>query len=163
MVDVMDELPPERRQLLMKNVDDYIYNIVLPQLASLRSRTLGQLSGVVVPPPRITSRDHRPVWQPKTSNLARYVYCHNDLSQQNIVVDPKTLQVTSIIDWEHSGFFPTEFEKQFWKYRFHWLNTQEDQEAKDKDSDRLIAMLDEPGKVMRDYVWQKRGLMESIS
>ncbi|KAJ5725218.1 uncharacterized protein N7483_006575 [Penicillium malachiteum] len=44
-----------------------------------------------------------------------YVFCHNDLSQHNIIVDPKTLKIKAIIDWEYAGFFPEYFDAPFYK------------------------------------------------
>lgn len=41
------------------------------------------------------------------------LFCHNDLSTHNIIVDPETLNVKAIIDWEYVGFFPAEFEAMF--------------------------------------------------
>jgi len=41
------------------------------------------------------------------------VFCHNDLSTHNVIVDPETLCVKAIIDWEYAGFFPEEFEGMF--------------------------------------------------
>lgn len=44
-----------------------------------------------------------------------YVLCHNDLGQHNIIVDPATLKIQAIIDWEYAGFWPEWFEKAFWE------------------------------------------------
>ena len=43
------------------------------------------------------------------------VFCHNDLSTHNVIVDPETLAVKAIIDWEYAGFFPEEFEGMFFR------------------------------------------------
>lgn len=43
------------------------------------------------------------------------VFCHNDLSTNNIIVDPKTLKINAVIDWEYAGFFLPEFEGLFFK------------------------------------------------
>ena len=43
------------------------------------------------------------------------VFCHNDLSMNNVIVDPDTLKIKAIIDWEYAGFFPPEFESPFYK------------------------------------------------
>lgn len=43
------------------------------------------------------------------------VFCHNDLSTHNVIVDPETLKVKAIIDWEYAGFFPEEFEGMFFR------------------------------------------------
>lgn len=43
------------------------------------------------------------------------VFCHNDLSTHNVIVDPSTLKVNAIIDWEYSGVFPEVFEGMFFR------------------------------------------------
>lgn len=44
-----------------------------------------------------------------------FVFYHGDLSQHNIIVDPQTLKIRAIIDWEYAGYFPEYFEKAFYK------------------------------------------------
>ena len=44
-----------------------------------------------------------------------FVFCHNDLGQHNVIVDPETLKIKAIIDWEFSGFFPHWFEAPLWE------------------------------------------------
>lgn len=44
-----------------------------------------------------------------------YVVCHNDLGQYNVIVDPDTLKIKAIIDWEYGGFWPEWFEQPYWK------------------------------------------------
>ncbi|KAJ1957792.1 hypothetical protein GGI12_004923 [Dipsacomyces acuminosporus] len=39
-----------------------------------------------------------------------FVFSHNDLCSYNVLVNPETLTVTSIIDWEYAGFYPVEYE-----------------------------------------------------
>lgn len=43
------------------------------------------------------------------------MFCHNDLSAHNVIVDPETLKVNAIIDWEYAGFFPEHFEGMFFR------------------------------------------------
>lgn len=43
------------------------------------------------------------------------VFCHNDLSTHNVIVDPDTLRIKAILDWEYAGFFPAEFEGMFFR------------------------------------------------
>ena len=56
----------------------------------------------------------RPV-SPKTSIGTRsgypddFVFCHNDLSQSNIIVNAKTLKIAGIVDWELAGYFSSVF------------------------------------------------------
>lgn len=43
------------------------------------------------------------------------VFCHNDLSMNNVIVDPDTLKINAIVDWEYAGFYPPEFEFPFYQ------------------------------------------------
>jgi hypothetical protein len=44
------------------------------------------------------------------------VFCHNDLSQRNVIVDPQLLKIPAIIDWEYAGLKDPEFfDRQFLK------------------------------------------------
>ncbi len=57
----------------------------------------------------------RPKWKMKLRESKNLVFCHNDLSTHNVIVDPETLKVNAIIDWEYAGFFPQEFEGMFFR------------------------------------------------
>ncbi len=43
------------------------------------------------------------------------MFCHCDLSQSNIIVNPKTLKIEGIIDWEYAGFWPDFFETPYYR------------------------------------------------
>lgn len=43
------------------------------------------------------------------------MFCHNDLSQQNVIVNPESLKILAIIDWEYAGFYPEYFDRPFYK------------------------------------------------
>ncbi|OAA64973.1 Aminoglycoside phosphotransferase [Cordyceps fumosorosea ARSEF 2679] len=81
----MAELTPEQRAIVAKEVEGH-----LETLRGLASDTWGGPDGL------------RPVKD--------LVFCHGDLSAHNVIVDPETLKVKAIIDWEHAGFYPKEFE-----------------------------------------------------
>ena len=98
MLELVDSLTAAEQQTLQDNVEKFVHEVVLPQLARLRSNRLGQISGALFPPNFVNSVDRRPTWNPKVSNVARYVYCHNDLAQQNLMIDPDTLKVVALID-----------------------------------------------------------------
>ena len=55
----------------------------------------------------------RQQWKMKPLESEDLVFCHNDLSTTNVIVDPVTLKVNAIIDWEYSGFYPEQFEGKF--------------------------------------------------
>lgn len=126
----------------LKNVTHFITTSVIPQLQALKSSHIGSISGIVIPPNRITTRDKRPLWPSKSSSISQFGYCHNDLAQHNIMVNLDTLQVEAIIDWEYSGFFPSEFEAPLWTKSsnepgYHDMNAQQ--------VDSLIKFLEDPG------------------
>ena len=134
-----------------ENAKNYITSTVLPQLASLKSNRSGNLNGVVIPPSRIWGKDKRPWWAPRISDAQDFVFCHNDLSQHNIMMDPITLEVAAIIDWEYSGFYLPEFEAPLWTKHF------KDPGYHDIDAhklDDLIKFLDNsPGMHWRVKPW----------
>lgn len=63
-------------------------------------------------PPSWLSADVQPPWKGKKSwktlplQEPGYVFQHGDLAAHNILVDPQTLQVKPLIDWEYAGFSP---------------------------------------------------------
>jgi hypothetical protein len=57
----------------------------------------------------------RQQWKMRPHESEDLVFCHNDLSTHNIIVDPETLKVKAIIDWEYAGFYPQEFEGMFFR------------------------------------------------
>jgi hypothetical protein len=104
-----------------ENAQIFIEKKVLPQLEKLKSTTTG-LNGFVLPPPWILENDTRENWKPMTTDSASYIFCHGDLAAHNIMVDPETLQVVGLFDWEHAGYFPQEFQvwsvdrQDYWNY-----------------------------------------------
>ena len=43
-----------------------------------------------------------------------YTFVHGDLAQHNILIDKDTHAVKAVLDWEYSGFYPSEFELPLW-------------------------------------------------
>lgn len=109
----LDRIKDNRAEALL-NAEDFINTTVLPQLRSLKSCSIGALIGVVIPPVRITTRDKRGTWPAKVANTPLFSFCHNDLAQHNVLINEDTLQVEAIIDWELSGYYPSEFEAPLW-------------------------------------------------
>lgn len=92
----------------------------LATLRSLRSDTPGVPGEQLLCPPLRVHRQswkQNSCWRPRKQiiNKEAYVFCHNDLSQHNILVDPQTLKINAIIDWEFGGFWPEWFERPFWE------------------------------------------------
>ena len=62
------------------------------------------------------------------------------------MVNPETLQVASIIDWEFSGFYPEGFE---FPFRLTPRANRVDWGNEDPAIERVIGLIDEPGKTSR--------------
>ena len=57
----------------------------------------------------------RQQWKMKPFESEELVFCCNDLSTNNVIVDPETLKVNAISDSEYAGFYPAQFEGKFLK------------------------------------------------
>lgn len=86
----------------------------MAMLRRLRSNRMGGPSGIVILPYRVMRLTETDTWDFQPSGCDEYVFCHNDLSQHNIIVDPETLRITAIVDWEYAGFYPARFEMPFY-------------------------------------------------
>ncbi|KAF1347221.1 kinase-like protein [Lizonia empirigonia] len=124
-----------------KHVADCLVSSILPQLRQLRHHTTGSIDATLplIPPSRITCNDKRPSWSRKRSRNTDFVFCHNDLGQHNIFVDPDTFKITAIIDWEFAGYFTEEFEYPLWETSY------KDRGQIYLQTDRLISFLDDAG------------------
>lgn len=110
----MSKLSEDQKEIVLLEVQQH-----LTTLRGIKSDTIGGSSetghsGIVIPPHRVMRIAEDDDWQRKVSKNHEYVFCHNDLSQ-HIVVDPETLKITAIIDWEYAGFYPEYFEGPFYK------------------------------------------------
>jgi len=94
----------------------------LTTLRTLKSKTLGGPTGIIIPPYRISSVAMNDKLNLKASDTEEYVFCHNDLSQQNIILDPDTFEIKAILDWEYAGFWPHYFEKEIFLRLGHSSN-----------------------------------------
>ncbi|KAJ5459268.1 hypothetical protein N7530_011212 [Penicillium desertorum] len=108
----MSDLSEDQKSVVRTEVEQY-----LSILRGIKSDTIGGPSGIVLPPYRVIRLSDKNEWSRKVSKDSEYVFCHNDLSQHNIIVDPQTLKIRAIIDWEYAGFFPEQFEWPFYERR----------------------------------------------
>lgn len=106
----MSSLTDHQKALVTQELEAHIRS-----LHSLRGPRLGGASGHVILPYRMLQKTFKDDWNLQTSSTAEYVFCHNDLSQQNVIVNPETLKIAAIIHWEYAGFFPEEFDVPFYK------------------------------------------------
>ena len=56
---------------------------------------------------------------------------------QNTIVDPVSLKIRAIIDWEYAGFYPENFDTKF----YHRLGPSVALEGEDDDSEALLTFL----------------------
>jgi hypothetical protein len=109
------------RTAAIQAVEEQMNTIILPQLRSLRRKVIGSVDATipVFPPQRVYGLDRR-YWPQISSATETFVMCHNDLGAQNLFVNPsKNFEITGIIDWEFSGYFPSYFELPLWR-EFEW-------------------------------------------
>lgn len=105
----MTELSESQREVVIGELQTHIES-----LHSLRSKKLGGTSGLICPPYRLSLVTKNDDWNLRTSETREFVFCHNDISQHNVIVDPETLKIKAIIDWEYAGFYPSFFEGHFY-------------------------------------------------
>lgn len=100
----MDSLSDTERETVVQELLGH-----LETLRTLRRRAPGGVSGIVIPPPRAWPKLPRERWTLREAD-EDLAFCHGDLSMPNIIVDPATLKIAAIIDWECAGFWPESFE-----------------------------------------------------
>ena len=107
----MSKLSPPDQATVILEVEEH-----LRTLHGLRSNTIGGPTGLICPPIRaVDVFDSDKKWVAQSSPTDDFVFCHNDLSQHNIMVNPDTLRITGILDWESAGYFPPFFEAPFFR------------------------------------------------
>jgi hypothetical protein len=93
------------RQLAGANATKFVQEVLSPELEHLRSTQTG-LNGTITPPPWITEHDRRQEWKVKESDAAEFVFYHGDFGPHNMMINPKTLEVLCVHDWENAGYYP---------------------------------------------------------
>lgn len=110
----MNEVSQSDQATVMMEAEDHVRT-----LQSLRSKSIGGLTGIICPPIRVNepySRDRvDKKWASKFSSTDELVFRHNDLGQQNMMVDPETLKIAAIIDWGFAGYYRPFFEYLFFR------------------------------------------------
>jgi len=48
-------------------------------------------------------------------STSKLVFCHRDASQSNIYVDPVSIEVVAIDDWEYGGLYPESHKSPFYE------------------------------------------------
>jgi len=103
-------LPEEQKLVVITELESH-----LAKLRGLKSSTIGGPTGIIAPPYRVTLVTKQDTWNLRSPSNEEYGFCHNDLSQNNVIVDPDTLRIKAIIDWEYAGFYPDFFEGKFYR------------------------------------------------
>jgi aminoglycoside phosphotransferase (APT) family kinase protein len=83
----MHELDDAQREIVKKELQGHIET-----LQNLKSSRIGGPRGIVIPPYRALLKTFRSEWNLTPFEKDELVFCHNDLSQQNVKVDPETLK-----------------------------------------------------------------------
>ena len=104
-------IPAEHQAVVIAEVEKH-----MKTLQSLKRNHVGGPTGIIALPPMMTGQfEKNRTWTTKSFPVAEYVFCHQDLSQGNIIVNPETLQIAGIIDWEYAGFYPEYAETPFFR------------------------------------------------
>jgi hypothetical protein len=94
----MDELCADCKQVARANVA-----IFAERLHSLKSSRPGGASGLVCPPHQVmerwSSQDCHWRLRDADDDAPEYVFCHGDLREGNVFIDPHTLEVSCLIVW----------------------------------------------------------------
>lgn len=106
----MSQISEDQKKVVHAELNQHIAT-----LREIRSNKIGGPSGIVIPPYQVMDCTDNDTWTLRSSESQEYVFCHNDLSQQSVIVDPHTLKINAIIEWEYAGFFPQYFEAPFYK------------------------------------------------
>ncbi|KAJ4865676.1 phosphotransferase enzyme family domain-containing protein [Trichoderma breve] len=111
----MNDLDTERQAVVTKELQCHILT-----LKRLTSDTWGGPDKMltycqVLPPYRIMRKSDGRPWRMRQRKQQDLVFCHNDLSMNNVIVDPITLKIRAIVDWEYVGFYPPKFEYPFYR------------------------------------------------
>jgi serine/threonine protein kinase len=129
----MSDLDDAQRAIVGAQLEEH-----LTTMSRLRSKRLGGPTGLVVPPYRVSMRSFRDQWNLTSEEGDDFGFCHNDLSQQNIIVDPDSLMIKAIIDWEYAGFYPSYVERRYFKR----LGPSVALAGEEDDRDRLVDFLE---------------------
>ncbi|KAB8274046.1 hypothetical protein BDV30DRAFT_97873 [Aspergillus minisclerotigenes] len=87
----MSQLSEEQKEVVNVELQQH-----LDTLHGINSKTIGGPSGIVIPPYRVMRQSSKDVWTCLSSETWDYVFCHNDISQQNVIVDSETLKIKAL-------------------------------------------------------------------
>jgi len=131
----MDSLSDAQKTIVQEELEQHVQ-----AMHKLRSHSPGGPSGLVVPPYRVTRKTLNDDWSylRRPSETEEFSFCHNDLSQANVMVDPISLKIKAVLDWEYAGFYPGFFDSRF----FERLGPSVAINGEPDDTDRLVEFLE---------------------
>ena len=131
----MDSLSDAQKTIVQEELEQHVQ-----AMHKLRSHSPGGPSGLVVPPYRVTRKTLNDDWSylRRPSETEEFSFCHNDLSQANVMVDPISLKIKAVLDWEYAGFYPGFFDSRF----FERLGPSVAINGEADDTERLIQFLE---------------------
>jgi hypothetical protein len=97
---MLEEFDDEHQELAFKAVDEQMERHIRPELHKLQRNSVGIVDGNLpasVPNP-VLYKTMQPSWKRVTSEDSSFVFCHNDLSGHNIILDPDTCEIIAIVD-----------------------------------------------------------------
>ena len=106
----ISQLLEDQKKLIQPKINQY-----LNTLREIRSYKIGGPSRVIIPLYRVIDYIENNSQPQKLAKNLEYIFCHNDLSQHNIIINLEILKINTIIDQEYAGFFPYYFEAPFYK------------------------------------------------
>lgn len=132
--DLLADLKESSKPAVIEELQDHI-----KAMHSISASQIGGVSppGLVCLPYRISRVAQIDENELKPFESDELVFCHDDLSQHNVLVDPETHVIQAIIDFEYSGFYPSFFESQFYRR----VGPSIALNGEDDDTDRLIGFI----------------------
>lgn len=111
---MLEDIEDSKRQAAIEAVNHQMMFEMLPQLHKLTHQEVDSVdTDIPVYPPSIVLTEYpNKSWDRITCKDSKFVFCHNDLSGHNTLVDPESYKIVGIADWEYSGFFPQWFEEE---------------------------------------------------
>ncbi|CAD0094543.1 unnamed protein product [Aureobasidium mustum] len=158
---MLRDIEASKRQAAIEAVNQQMALEILPQLHRLTRQEIGSVDmNIPVYPPSVVLTEHpHKSWDRITCKDSKFVFCHNDLSGHNILVDPETYEIVGIVDWEYSGFFPPWFEEDLWKERFN----QRDQTRRKAHVQRVYNFFQrQKDSISNDFVGEAKAQQEVL-
>jgi len=103
---------PHDKQKVIEQLDAYVEELETHRSSKIRG------FGVDVCFPAYINDLEDPVGSEEFLELDSkpFVLCHGDLHPGNIIVDPKTMKIEAVIDWEYAGYYPAVIDPRRYKY-----------------------------------------------